>query len=258
MAAPSPSDLQQGVPSGAQIAKRVPAPGGGEYLLDINGGVYAIGGAQYAGSYQDDQYLDPAHRNDPNRQFYDMQLNPEGGYSLISDRGTYDLAPRHQEIQRNAAAEAAKPAPNSLYGDPAYLQFIRTSDLGLETVAENVRRRNIALNSALGLDVGRVQNQGTVSRENISSGHESRGMFRSGRRQRDIERQRSGEGDQLAGLRATATEQMAQGHEQLAGALADRLREAGELGFSTAQQQDVEAKNEELRKKYPLDYGMGE
>lgn len=258
MAAPSQSDLQQGVPASANITKRVAAPGGGELLVDANGGVYAIGGAQYQGSYLDDSYVGGQHRNAP-RTFNDLILNPQGGYSLRATSGeVYDLAPEWQRRQQAAlqAAPPPGPAPNSLYSDPAYLAFIRNSDLGIETTAESVRRKNSALQSALGLDVARTQNSGVQTREGIDRGYESRGVFRSGLRQQDNERQRNDESDTLTGLRSRTTEQVAQGHEQLAGAVADRMRQAGELGFSTAQQQDLESKNAELMKKYPLDYGV--
>lgn len=259
MAAPSQSDLAQGVPGNANITKRVPAPGGGEYLLDANGGVYAIGGAAYQGSYQDDSYLDPIHRNDPNRQFNDLILNPNGGYALQTTQGNqYDLAPEWQKRQQ-ASLQAAQPAnqglANTLYSDPAYLNFIRTSDLGIDTVASQVRRKNAAIQAAMGIDEASLGNQQQLNRESIDRGYESRGMFRSGMRSQDRERSENEYGGQLAGIRNTATEQMASGHDQLANAVADRMRQAGEKGFDTAQMQDLETKNEDLKKRYPLDYG---
>lgn len=264
MAAPTPSDLAQGVPAGAEIAKRIPGPNGqGELLLDTNGGVYAIGGAQYMGSYHDDNYLDPVHRNDPNRQFYDLVLNEGGGYTLKSDRGWYDLGPRYQELQRQAAEQAAAqqapvgPAPNSLYTDPAYLNFIRTSDLGIETVADQIRRQNAAIQASLGIDQASRENQGVVERENIYKNYASRGISRSGGRGVDEARQGQQQANDLARLQSGATEQITAGHSQLANAVADRMRQAGEMGFDTAQMQDMERRNEELKQKYPTEFGSG-
>lgn len=258
MAMPTPADLQQGVPATANIVKRIPGPSGGELLLDANGGVYAIGGAQYQGSYLDDAYVAPEHRNDPNRQFSDIRLNPEGGYALASSRGEeYNLAPAWQQRQQQAVQQAATPAANSLYSDPAFLAFIRQSDLGIETVAEQVRRKNAALQSALGLDIARTQNAGQQSREGINNSYEARGVFRSGKRLQDLARQENDQSDVIAQRRASTTEQIAAGHDTLANAVADRMRQAGEQGFSTSQTQDLENRNEELRKKYPNEYGTG-
>lgn len=263
MAAPTPSDIAQGVPAGAEIATRVAAPGGGEYLLDKNGGVYAIGGAQYMGSYFDDQYLDPVHRNDPNRQFYDLRLKEGGGYELFSDRGNYDLSGTWQAKQRAAAEaaaaqQAAEANANSLYSDPAYLAFIRNSDLGIETVANQIARQNAALQSALGLDIARRENQGIEEREGIYKNYASRGIARSGGRMVDTNRQQLAQTDDIASMNARTASEMAGNHERLASAVADRMRQAGELGLSTGQQQDLERRNEELRQKYPTEYGYGD
>src|SRR5882672_12431920 len=82
LGAPSDADIQAGVPAGANIVKRVPAPSGkGELLVDANGGVYDTGGQSFSGSYFS---LKPEQRQG-NRQFTGIQTDPNtGGYKLIS------------------------------------------------------------------------------------------------------------------------------------------------------------------------------
>src|SRR5882672_8184603 len=93
LGAPSDADIQAGVPAGANIVKRVPAPSGkGELLLDANGGVYDTGGQSFSGSYFS---LNPEQRQGT-RTFQDITVDPQtGGYTLKSNipGQNYDFGP---------------------------------------------------------------------------------------------------------------------------------------------------------------------
>lgn len=112
MAAPSPQDIAAGVPAQANIVQRVDVPGGGQYLVGADGGVFAIGGAKYGGSVPGLQgdTLAGQHQFGGNG----LTLGPNGGYVETDSAG-------HQY------AFGGAPAPNPLAQDPAYLAFLRTS-----------------------------------------------------------------------------------------------------------------------------------
>lgn len=262
MAAPTPQDLQQGVPASANVVKRVAAPGGGEYLLDANGGVYAIGGASYQGSYWDDRYLDPKHRVHQNLQFKDIVLDPNGGYKLLYDDPSgsgrvydYNLAPAFQQMNPGWKPPAPKPKPNTLYSDPGFLAFMRSSDLELETAAQQVARQQDALRRALGLQETQIKDQGVQDRQNIANSFEARGVFRSGMnavKQAEAEQRMAAD---LAARKRETANQISGLSESLASKVAEQQRAAGEKGYGVAGQQDLAARQEALRAKYPASFG---
>lgn len=79
-----PANMLAEVPSGAEPVDAIPAPGGGYWVLGSDGGIFAVGGAAYFGSYLDDRYIDPIHRNDPTRSFTNI-LETGTGYAIVSN-----------------------------------------------------------------------------------------------------------------------------------------------------------------------------
>lgn len=229
MAAPTAADIQAGVPAHANIIKRVPNPAGGEYLLDSNGGVYAIGGAQYGGSYHDDSYVGAQHRNDPNRQFSDLVLDPRGGYRLVSQTGeNYDLAPEYQK------RFGASTPPNPLAQDPAWAAFLRTSGLEYDQAAGDIARRSSAINTALGLDIPDIEEQGKKDRRGIDSNFEARGVYESGQRLKLLGEQEAHQARQLGRRQLAAGNQIGGLESDLADTVARIQRRGAELGSSIA------------------------
>lgn len=247
MAAPSPQDLQQGVPQGANIVARQPAPGGGEILLDANGGVYAIGGAKYQGSYWDDNYVSAKDRNDPNRRFSGLEMDPHsGGYTAISEGG--------ERFAFNTPYKDAATA-NSLYRDPAFLAFLRGSDTTLETAAQDVARKQAAYQQALALAVPQIQDNGQQERRGIDNSFEVRGVYNSGQRAVRNQEQEIRQGNQIATAQASTADQIGELHSGLAGLVAQQQQQAAEHGYNTAQTQELGQRQEALRQKYPAQFG---
>lgn len=259
MAGPTPEDLKQGVPPTANVVKRVAAPGGGEYLLDANGGVYAIGGANYGGSYFDQNYLDQKH-NTGAQNFTDLVLNPMGGYKIISEQSPvgYDFSGEYQrrygQTQAPPGAPAA-PAPNTLYSDPGFLAFLRSSDLGLETAASKVAQQQDALRRALGMSTTQLQDQGGQERQGIANSFESRGVFRSGMNAVKQAEQEQRQAQAISANQAQTAGQVADLSASLADKVAEQQRLASEKGYGVAGEQELNKLQEGLRAKYPSAYG---
>jgi hypothetical protein len=89
------------------------APGGGIWAVGADGGVFALGGAPFFGSYHSER-LAP-HRNDPNRRFTGIEVTETGGYRILSDRPG-ELG--YEFWNENPAAPAAtSPPPAEIPGD---------------------------------------------------------------------------------------------------------------------------------------------
>ena len=83
MGVPTPAEIEAGVPAGANIVQRIAGPNGqGTYVLDDQGGIYTMGGAQFFGSYWSPEMEE--HRNDPERRFSAITLE-SGGYRILSN-----------------------------------------------------------------------------------------------------------------------------------------------------------------------------
>lgn len=237
-----PAEIRAQIPAGANVQSVVPAPGGGYLAVGADGGVFALGGAQFHGNYFD---VPAQHRNDPNRRFTGIEAKPGGGYAIVSSTGEkYDFGP-------------PAPAPNTLVTDPAYQAFQRTSGLGLETAAQNVARKRLAIDTALGQNIADTEHAGEQQRKGISGGFESRGVFRSGAHRLGLDEQERQQAVTTSTARTTAAGQIAADQEGLIGEVGRIQREAAEKGLSTAQTQDLDAGIEALRKKYPDAFASG-
>lgn len=231
------------IPPGVKIIGRIPAPGGGEWVLGDDGGVFAIGGAPYLGSYHG---LAPEQKQG-SRSIIGIEGTAEGGYRLRSsnaDEAGYTF---------NPGGNNGLVPNNPLAGDPAYAAFLRTSGLALEVAAADTARRRMAIDSALGLDIPDIQEQGKREREGISGSFEARGFARSGERVSKLGEQETDEANAIARRRLAALQET-QGLEQdLAARVAGTQREGAELGLSLlgkqyGSQQEMGLKN--LTTKY--------
>lgn len=86
---PGPVLLSKITAGGAKLVQAIRTPQFGPnagYYLSSNGGVFAVGGAPFLGSYFS---LPSKDRNIPNRRFTSLQLLPHGGYTLVSSTGEH-------------------------------------------------------------------------------------------------------------------------------------------------------------------------
>jgi hypothetical protein len=108
------------------IVDAIEAPGGGIWAMGADGGVFALNGAPFLGSYPG---LDPAHRQGE-RHFVRIENDGKGGYRLISNipGQTYSFgAPPGQA----AAAAPAPPPPPPSAPPPAGLSAEQQSAKGI-------------------------------------------------------------------------------------------------------------------------------
>jgi len=114
------------LPPGVQVVSRIPAPGGGEWVLGSDGGVFAVGGANFYGAYT--TLPDQARQGDRGGW---ARIDPtvEGGYMLTSARGeTYHFNP--PPIQRPEAPTApTAPVPQAPPTGPAQGEDISGSKI---------------------------------------------------------------------------------------------------------------------------------
>lgn len=106
---------------------------------------------------------------------------------------------------------------------PAYLAFLRALGLQNATDAVDAQAAIDRLNARAGLSREEIIDQGGIQREGIQGGYEARGLWRSGAKLRDLNRQRASEGRALGGVELNVADQSAQLISELA-----RRRAAGE------------------------------
>lgn len=245
MAKPSPQDIAAGVPNGANVIQRINAPGGGEWLLGDDGGVFAINGAPYLGSYTG---LDARDRQGQ-RKITGIEATPHGGYRLISD----DQGPGGPGYAFNPHSDVAPPgAPNELFKDPAFLAFMRASGTSIETIAADNARKQAAYTNALNNFTLPENQQAEQSRlKNIAGGYESRGLSRSTQRASDQNQASGYYQGQAAKAKQTVADQINTDSQTLASEIAGQQRKGAELGYDVGQSADYNNLVEGIRKKYP-------
>lgn len=238
----TPEQIAMGIPARANIVKIVDAPGGGKLALGADGGVFALGGAQFHGAYT--QLA--AEDRQGNRSFKDIQVNPDGSYKLISNipGQEYNFGPKAPQ----------GPAPNSLYQDPAFLAFLRSSDLSLETAAGDVARKQRAYQDALQAQTGNIEQNRTQASQGKNNSFEARGVYRSGQREVQQGQLEQDYAQQLAAAQAQTAGQVGELQQGLAEKVAEQQRQAAEKGYGVAGQQELATQQENLRKKYPTQY----
>lgn len=241
-----PPEIQAQIPAAARagLVDIQPAPGGGWLALGKDGGVFALGGAAYKGGLGGTPHLQNVGSSAAR-----LEIDPNtGGYTIIGDKGhRYAFGTEYK-------AEAPAAAPNSLYRDPAFLAFLRSSDLGLETAAQDVARKQAAYQQALALAVPTMQDQGKQERQGIDNNFEARGVYRSGQREVQNAAQEVRQANAISGAQASTAENIGSLQSSLAERVAEQQRMAAEKGFSTAQQQELGQQQETLRSKYPAQF----
>lgn len=243
MASPSEADLTAGVPAGANIVKRVPAPSGkGELLLDANGGVYDTGGQSFSGSYYS---LDPKDRQGQ-RSFENIVVDPKtGGYKLVSNipGQEYNFGPS-QYVQN-------QPKANPLYSDPAFLAFTANAGLDYETAAQDVAKKKAGLQNALGLQIPDIQNQGKKDLESIYGGFASRGLYGAGQQGVKEGESQADTLGQIGRAQANTQNQITDLEGGLAQSRQKIMTDAANKGYAVAGNQDLTSKLDDVDRRYP-------
>lgn len=204
------------------------APGGGLWALGADGGVFALdaqGNASNAtpfhGAYTT---LSEAERQGDRQGFKRIQATPNGGYSLTSGRDEqFAFGPKAPAAPQNVLAE-----------DPAWLAFLRTSGLEYDQAAADMSRRSAAINTALGLDIPEIEEQGKQARRGIDNSFAARGVFESTARKDRLGEQEAQQTSQIGRRRLDAVNQVGGLEGDLAGTVAGIQRRGAEMGSSIA------------------------
>lgn len=123
---------------------------------------------------------------------------------------------------------------NPLAANPAYLAFLR--ELGIEDAeaAADVTTQTDAIGRMLAKRLPRIAEAGARQREQISGSFESRGLYRSGRHEVTLAKQRSDEATETADTFDAGADQVASLQSQLARRRADAARRRAEGALSFA------------------------
>lgn len=233
MPAPNQNDIRQGVPAGADIVDRQVAPGGGWYLLDSQGGVYGIDGANAHSSYWS---LAPEQRQGT-RTFKKLMVNPDGSYRLISNNDeNYDFGNPHPY----------KAAPRALEEDPAWLAFLRSSGLTIDNATSAAAKKVGALSSSLLLDKDKLSEQNQRQIQSLSGDMEQRGLSRSGQASTAYNRGQSDYLRNVGDLERGVAQQIGDTETGLADTIAAEQRRGGETAATTETGYSQEALDREL------------
>lgn len=130
---------------------------------------------------------------------------------------------------------AAAPAPagmdlSSLYNDPTIMAFLRSSGLGEQVAANEVARRQAAIQQALGTNIEDLGAQGEIARRNIAGSQEASGVFRSGQTLQRTAEQEQQQARTQGALQQQATNQLNDLQGNLAMQVAQNQQKAAELG----------------------------
>jgi hypothetical protein len=244
MPAPSQQDIQAGVPAGANIVKRVPAPSGkGELLLDANGGVYDTGGQSFSGSYHS---LAPDQRQGT-RSFQDIVVDPQtGGYKLVSNipGQEYNFGP--SDYVKNQTPY------NPIYKDPAYLSFLANSGMTYEDAARQTSSKTQALNTALASTIPQLQEQGQDSLKGIYGRYADRGLYGAGQQAVDEGKAQAATNQAIGTAQTNTSQDIADLQSNLATTRRNMLNDATTRGYGVAGGQDLTNRYNAVDQKYPL------
>lgn len=245
------------LPAGVQEVQRIAAPGGGFYVLGSDGGVFAI--ADESGKTPAFYGSIPGIKGNTlagKQQFGagSLELNPTGGYSVTDTEGRkYNFDTNWARAQGYTVPEAS----STLTSDPAFMAFLRTSGLGLETAANQVRQQTGTINAALDTARGDIKNQYDETARRTHGGFESRGVSRgSSHQQAQDQVERSRISAQTA-KETQAASQIAGLNQGLVNQVLGVQNKAAELGLSTGQTQDLDASLAGIKKKYAPELAAG-
>jgi hypothetical protein len=243
------------LPPGVKEVQRIAAPGGGYYVLGSDGGVFALSGDDgktpaFYGSV-------PGVKGDTlagQHQFAagGLELNPTGGYTAT------DTAGRKYGFDTNYAKANGMQVPdqaNTLTSDPAFMAFLRSSGLGLEAAANQVRQQTGAIQAAKQVAVGDIDNSYGESARRTKGGMESRGVLRSSDTQQALDQNERARLAARTSKENEAATQISGLNSGLVNKVLENQTSAAEKGLSVGQTQDYNASLDQLKKKYAPELG---
>lgn len=118
----------------------------------------------------------------------------------------------------------------SLYKDPTILAFLRSSGLGEQVMANEIARRQAAINQTLGTNLEDLAARGVIDRRNIGGSMEARGLYRSGENLQKQAEQEAQQARLQGSLQQQAANQVADLQGNLAMKVAENQQKAAELG----------------------------
>lgn len=246
-----------GLPPGVKEVQRIAAPGGGYYVVGSDGGVFAIADDNgktpaFYGSVPGMQgdTLAGQHQFGANA----LTLNPGGGYSLADTAGhQYGFDTNYAKANGLQVPDQASTLPS----DPAFLAFMRSSGLGLETAANQVQQQTGNINAALTTATGDLNHSYDQSQDRIGGSYEARGIGKSGESLRGLNENEYQRGKALSNAQSTAANQISTLNQGLVAKVLDQRSKAAELGLSTGQNQDLDASQTAFKTKYAKELAGG-
>lgn len=143
---------------------------------------------------------------------------------------------------------------SEIYNDPTILAFLRSSGLAEQVAANDVARRQTAINQALGIGIEDLNQKGEISRRNIGNSYEDRGVYRSGANLRDQAEQEAQQARQQGALQFQARDDMNNLSGGLTSMIAENQQKAAEMGTQAYMDNALSAGRDAIDNKY-LDYG---
>jgi hypothetical protein len=133
--------------------------------------------------------------------------------------------------------------------DADYLAALRAANMDTAHGEADVRTRQARLRRDLGTMLPEVRRAGTFERKDISTGWESRGLFRTGMRQDDIARQRYDEERRVADATTSVGDQVGDLETQLARLRADANRRRTDAAYGAQTREYARGQEEALRRE---------
>lgn len=145
---------------------------------------------------------------------------PETNTDPASAANPYGAAPTAEVTDYNGPGSSEAAAPYNPDTDPVYQAYIASLDLSMAQRQADTTRRKEYLQADQNRLIDETGQAGEISREGISGNYESRGLFNSGGRLRDIARQQANQNSRENNIREGTTRQTSDLEIQLANALA--------------------------------------
>lgn len=163
-----------------------------------------------------------------------------------------------QSVAAQQQKQAALPAayvPQSIsmaeiYKDPTVLAFLRSSGLTEQVAANEIARRQGAVNQALATNLDDLNARGVIERRNIDGSMEARGMHRSGQNLTAQAEQEAGQARMQGAMQQQAQNQVNDLSGNLTMMVAQNQQKAAELGTNVYVDRALQAGQSQIDSNY--------